>query len=426
MEPTTVLKESVDPDEIDPELVANAKESMAIVIPHKVPFWEIQPAGAHVKEKKKFLFIFKRPVLKEEEAKALGKAVLQAPGNSRGKINKLIKKYPHNGVLMMYSAMSTFGMILNSAHKDESLSGFKVAVKEAATALLSDQISLNHTETFFKIYFAYLDRFKRFQIETYEQMAQEPRLEDLKQPFLNAIQLNEQLYSDRLSIQKILNRLKHRMKPAMQVNNIEFALIKEAAHHIINNNPSEKCRVGTASETIAYAHALGAAFARIPILFPVVDKIVASYPDISRTFLLRKISINSTRNFVKFRMAAAEGEKDTMTKICKTLLRENTFAITKLEGQSLYQPYETDPFFNLAFLAELSHGLYSDSDHQEIVDSAIKAMDAIINRDMSKNHGFTENANRLTHKLATLKSSATDSDTEQSPTVPNEEAPAEL
>ena len=423
-EASTVVPEPTDPDQIDPELIKNTKEAMIIAIPYKEKFWEIESAGAGKKEKKKFLGVFKRRVFKEEEAKELGKAVLQSPGNTRLKINKLMKKYPHNGLLLMFSAMSTFGMILNSSNKDESLTGFKIAVKEAASALLSNQISLANTETFFKIYFAYLDRFKRFQIETYEEMTNEPRLEDLKRPFLNAIQINEQLFSDRLSIQKILNRLKQRMKPAMQLNNIEFDMIREAAQHVINNNPSEKCRVGTASETITFTHAIASAFARTPLLFPVVDKILGAFPDISRTYLLRKICINSIRNFVKYRIAAAEGEKETMAKICKTLHRENTFAVTKLEGQSLYQPYETDPFFNLAFLAELSHGLYSDTDHQEIVEQAIKAMEIVINHDMSKNHIFTENASRLSHKLVTLKSSTSVTESSESTDTAMEEAPA--
>lgn len=421
--PTAVAGQSADPDIIDPALINKVKEALAIPVPHKETSWEIEPAGAHLKEKKKFLGIFKKRVLKEEMAKELGKSVLQSPGNTRIKIARLRKKYPHNGLLLMLSAMSSFGMILNSSNKDESLAGFKVVVKEAASALLSDQISLANTETFFKIYFAYLDRFKRFQIETYEAMIAEPRLKDVKQQFLNAIQINEQLFSDKRAIQMILNRLKQRMKPGMQANNIEFALIQEAAQHIINNNPSEKCRVGTARETITYAHAIATAFARIPLLFPVVDKIVAALPAMNRTFQLRKISINSTRNFVKFRIAAAEGEKETMTKLCKTLLRENTFAVAKLEGQSLYQPYETDPFFNLAFIAEISHGLYSDTDHHEIVDSAIKAMEAVINRDMSKNHGFTEAATLLSHKLATLKSATAAADNSAPPADLVEEAP---
>ncbi|MBU2644075.1 hypothetical protein KKI24_05160 [bacterium] len=389
---------------IDLELKNNVKEAMAIPSSHKNPFWELEAVDQDAQKKRKFLGIFKRRALKEDEVKELRTAVAQAPGNTRVKLTKLRKKYPDNGLLLMLSATATYGMVLNSSNKDTSLTGYKMAVKEAATALLSNQISLANIEMFFKIYFSYLDRYKRFQISIYEEMLQEPSLEGFKREFLNAIQIGEQLLSDRESIQKTINILKKRMKSSQHTSIIDFQLILEVTHHIVNGDLTKKNRLGTASETIAYTHAIANAFARIPILFPVVDKILAQLPESHKSFLLRKIAINSTRNFVKFKLAAAEGEKEVMSRIGKTILRENAFAVTKLEGQSLCQPYETDAYFNLAFMAELSHGLYNDTDHQEIVNLAIDAMDTVISHDMSKKHIFTETANRLSHKLGTLKS----------------------
>ena len=409
---------------VDSVLIQKVKEAINIPDAYKDRFWELEPVGVDQKDKKKILGVFGRRSLKEDEAKELRKAVVQSPGNTRVKIDRLRKKYPDNGLLLMFSAMCTYGMVLNSSNKDEALDGFKSAVKEAATALLSDQISLYNMEMFFKIYFAYLERYKRFQVNVYEEMLRDPRLESTKREFLNAIQIGEQFFSEKNGIQKIINRLKKKMKSSMYISNIDFMLIKETAHQIINGNSAEKSKLGTASETIAYIHAVASAFARIPVLFPVVDKILSQLPEMHKAFLLRKISINTTRNFVRFRMAAAEGEKEVMAKIGKTIIKENTFAMAKLEGQSLYQPYETDPFFNLVSLAELSHGLYSDTDHQDIVDSAIEAMDAVISRDMSKNHIFTETATKLSHKLSILKTSFTPAEevTAQTP-LPDQRKP---
>ena len=391
---------------IDPVLKNNVQKAIAIPAPDKDGFWKLKQNDPDRKRQKRFLGLFGRRSLNDEEYTELKKAVTQSPGNTRVKINKLRKKHPDDGLLVMCSAMSTFGMVLNSSNKDIAFDGFRMAAKEAATALLWDQISLFNVETFFKIYFAFMERFKRFQIVVYEEMLKEPRLEDSKRDFLNAIQISDQLYSDKESIQKIINNLKQRMKSSMYTKTIEFNLIKESAHHVVNDNRSEKNRMGTAGETIAYSQAIAAAFARTPILSPVVDRILALLPEMQKAFLLRKISINSTRNFVKFRMAAAEGEKEAMSKIGKTILKENTFGISKQEGHSLNQPYETDSFFNLAYLAELSHGLFNDTDHREIVDTAIDAMNTVIAHDMSKNHVFTEMATRLSHKLGILRSSS--------------------
>lgn len=405
---------------IDPELIANVKQAMAVPAPNKDIFWELIPLDPEKKRKKSVFKMLRRQAPREEIYQELKKAVEQAPGNTRVRIKKLRKKYPYDGALLMYSAMSTFGMVLNSCNQEIAFGGFRNAAKEAANALLWDQISLANVEAFFKIYFAYLDRFKRFQVVIYEQMLKEPRLEDNKRDFLNAIQIAEQLYSDREGIQKVLNNLKQRMKSSMYAKNIEFSLIREAAHHIVKENRMEKTKLGTAGETIAYIHAMASAFARIPILSPVVDKILAEMPEAQKTFLLRKISINSTRNFVKYRMAAAEGDKEQMAKLGKTILRENTFGTAKLEGHSLNQPYETDPFFNLAYLAELSHGLYTDSEHQEIVETAMEAMNTVISHDMSKNHIFTDMATRLSHKLGILRS-ANASQEEGKKEAPSEE-----
>ncbi|MFH2130151.1 MAG: hypothetical protein ABIK68_07240, partial [bacterium] len=125
---------------IDLELISNVKEAMAIPSSHKNPFWELQAVDQDEQKKQKFLGIFKRRTLKEDEVKELRTEVVQAPGNTRVKLKKLRKKYPDNGLLLMLSATATYGMVLNSSNKDTSLTGYKMAVKEAATALLSNQI----------------------------------------------------------------------------------------------------------------------------------------------------------------------------------------------------------------------------------------------------------------------------------------------
>ncbi|NQU65149.1 MAG: hypothetical protein HQ517_12830 [SAR324 cluster bacterium] len=389
---------------IDPELIKKVKEALSIPAPHKEAFWQIMPVEDDQKNRNKRLGLFRRRALRNNEIEDLKKAVEQSPGNTRVKIVKLRKKHPENGMLLMLSALCTHGMVLNSSNQDEALTGYKMATKEAATALLRDEISLYNLEMFFKIYFAYLDRFRRFQVKVYEEMLDEPRLEDTKREFLNALQIGDQLFAEKNDIQKIINRLKNRIKSSMYNSTFEFSLIKEVTHHIVNGELAKKNKLGIASETIAYIQAIAVTCARIPILSPVVDKILEQFPETHKSFFLRKISINSARNFIRFKMAAAEGEKELMSKIGKTILRENTFAVAKLENQSLYQPYETDAFFNLAFLTELSYGLYSDLDQQEMIEAAMAAMDTVISHDMSKKHIFTQTANRISQKLGNLKS----------------------
>ncbi len=161
--------------------------------------------------------------------------------------------------------------------------------------------------------------------------------------------------------------------------------------------------MGTASEIIAYIYALSIAFAKIPFLTNLVDEILKLLPDSNKALLIRKISIRSIRNFSRFKLATVEGDRELMAKIGKIVFKDNLAGIQKLEGQSLYQGYETDPFFNLAYIAEMTVGLYQPDDYGKIINVALQAVEAVIKRDMSKNHLFTDSANNHTHKLQLLK-----------------------
>ncbi len=391
------------PGIVDPQLIKRIKTAMKIAAPEKDSYWEIEPVGQDEQKKKKILGIFKRPTLSEDLTRELRKEVVQTPGNTLSKVNRLRKKYPNDGLLVLFSSICAYGNAINSGSKEGAFHSFKSAVQDAAIAIYSDQVCLYSMEMFFKNYFAYLDRFRRFQIAVYEEMVQDPQLDGYKKDFLNAIQISEQLFAEKTGVQKVINQLKKRIKSSMYNTNIDAPLIREAAHQIVNGKASEKCRMGTASETIAFVHAMASTFARVPILFGVVDKILGQLPDLHKSFVLRKISISSIRNFVKLRMAAAEGDKELMSRISQTIFKENTAAMIKLEGQSLYQPYETDPFFNIAYLAELSHGSRGDSYYQELITTAVDAMEEVIKRDMSKNNVFTETATKLSRKLSIHK-----------------------
>jgi len=53
---------------------------------------------------------------------------------------------------------------------------------------------------------------------------------------------------------------------------------------------------------------------------------------------------------------------------------------------------------------EVLHGLFTDTEHHEIVETAVEAMNTVISHDMSKNHVFTDMATRLSHKLGIMRS----------------------
>ncbi len=394
---------------IDPELLKRIGEVSALPLPRGDEFWKIEKVTTNLTEKK-FLGLFKKKTLGPEEIKDLRKSALQSPGNTRTRINKLKKQYPDNPTLYMLSAICTNGMLLNSSNQKEVFRGLKTSSKEAAMALVSNGVSVYNCENFFRIYFTMLDRFKRQQIKVYERVTQDPRHENYKQQLVIVMQLCDQLMTDKSRVFNVLNHLKKKLKSSLYAAPFSFRLISNACKYIELGKPKEKTVLGTASEVIAFIYALCVAFARIPFLTTLVDEILELLPDANKALLLRKISIRSVRNFAYFRLATTEGEREVMAKIGKQIFKDNLTGVQKLEGQSLYQSYETDPFFNLAFIAEMSAGLYKKEDHDKIIDTAIRAVESVVKRDMSKNHMFTETASGHTHKLNLLKEGKTGTD----------------
>jgi len=359
---------------LDPETINKIKETLSVPVPEKDEFWRIEGLASSDKADKKILGIFKKKTLGVEEINDLRKSALQSPGNTRTKIAKLKKQYPDSPILYMLSAICTHGMLMNSSNQREVMKGLKIAAKEGAIALVSNGISVYNCENFFRIYFALIDRLKRIQIRNYEMVNQDPRLEGFKQQLIIAMRAVDQLNGEKLKIFNLLNFLKKKLKSSQYTTVFSFHFIREAIKRLELGTPKEKVLVGTANEVIAYVYALAVAFARTPILWPLVDEITHLMPDSIKSLLVRRISINSVRNFTKFRLAAIEGDREKMSKLGKTIMKENMIGVQKLDGQSLYQSYETDPFFNLAFIAELTVGLYKEDDHKKIIQTAIQAL----------------------------------------------------
>lgn len=405
-EPEGEAKENSKSFQISPALVKKIKDANAVPLPGKDEFWFIESLISDAKNKRKILRIFKKKSLKADELINLRKGAIQSPGVTRTKIQKLKKQYPNDPSLFMLSAISTNGMLRNSSNQNEVVKGLKFAAREAAIALVSDEVSIYNSDSFFTIYFNLLNRLKRHQLKVYEEVRADPRLESSKTELVSSMRIVDQLASEQSKITGTLNNLKKKLKSSHYITIFDLKSIREAISRVTLGNPKEKSKVGTASEMIVFIYAFMGAFSRIPILSPLVDQILQILPDSNQQMLLRKISINTMRNFSRFKLVQAEGDRNQMAKLGKFIMKDNMAGIQKLSGQSLYQGYETDPFFNMAIIAHLTTELYQGNDYQQILATAIEAMETVIKRDMSKNHIFTESANNHLRKLTKLKESA--------------------
>ena len=375
------------------------QEVSDLPIPGMGPSWHLE---GMVKEKKSgsgFFGIFGKRDIDPNEIAELRKAAQVQPGQTQGKLAKLKKQFPGNPELLMLSAVCTHGNMMNSA-SGKQLEGFKSAARDAARCLLSNGIY--NAENFIKIYYMMLDRYKREQIKVFEEVRTDPRLDSLKHKMTLEMRLIDYLASDRKKNLNILAHLKKKLKSSSYSQYFDFFALAKACQLVSDGQGKETLEFCSAAEFIAYVYALAVAFAKIPILNPLTDRILEIIPPKNLNLALRRVSIASVRHFGQFRIATILGEREKMKKAGQIIYQENLNMVKKMETMALYQVYETDPFFNVGFVAELTAGLYEAKDQARMVQNAIAAMETVIKKDMSKNHIFTDSARNHTHKLSAL------------------------
>jgi hypothetical protein len=395
-------KSSQTPLTLDPKTLELIKNAQKVPIPEKDDYWTIEGIS-DTKVKKKVFGIFNKKGIKPEEINELRKMAVQSPGNTRVIVNKMLKKHADNPTLYMLSAICTHGMLMNSSNQKEMVNGLKSATKEATKALLSDGISIYNCENFLKIYYSLVDRIKRSQVKAYEIVVHDPRLDRQKKSLTTSMRICDLLSSDKSKSLNVIALLKKKLKTTtFYTANLSYLDISNAGRLVEQGKPKEECGIVKAGELVAYIYALLNAFARIPILNKTANTILEFWPSSNRALYLRKVSVKSLINFTNYKIAALESDQKKMQNISRTILKENMSAMQKLDGQALYQAYETDPYFNVAFIAQLSFGLFSADDQSKVINSAIKAVETVIKRDMTKNHVFTDVAKTHTHRLTNL------------------------
>ena len=388
---------------VDPNLVDMVEKAKKIPMPSKDDYWNVQ-VDLKTQKYKKVLGIFKKKDISLQDVNQLRKSAIQSPGNTRVIVNKLIKKHPQDSTLLMISAICTHGMLMNSSNQKEMVPGLKSAVKECIRALMNDGISVYNCENFLRIYFTMIDRLKRLQIKTYNVIMHDPHLEQSKNIITHAMRISDLLCADKSKSMNVIAHLKKKLKTTtFYTANISFVDINNAVRLVEQGRSKEKCGIALAEELIAYIYALLIAFARIPILATFVSQILNLFSSTNRALFLRKVSVRSACNLTLFKIAVIESQPKQMQKLGQIILKENMVAVKKLEGHPLHQIFETDPFFNIAIIAELTYGLFKRDDQLKILTTAIQAVENVIKHDMTKNHIFTESAKTHTHRLMALK-----------------------
>ena len=385
----------------DAKLLADIQLAMELPLPFKSDYWRLEATSAP-SSKKSILRIFKKKEFSEEEMSKLRQESESAPGQARVKIQMLGNKFATNTSLMMLSAYCTYRMVLNSANRKEALGGLKTATKEAALALMSDGISLYNVEAFFTIYFEYLSRLKRFQVATYKPLREGTSHKGHLKNLANAIKLVDSLFEEKSRATKVLHQVRGKFKSSSYTLPWEFADIQTAGKMVEQSDYKVPCGPAEARELLFYSLALTEIFARIPILFPLVESILKLAPESTPSLFLRKNSIQITHIFTQLNAAIQEDDSDRQVTLARQIIKTSSDNIHKMANQPIKQSFEADPFFHLSRATLLTSANFGIDERKMMLQKSIVAMKHVAKLDLTKNHVYTDSAQSIERRLNDL------------------------
>ncbi|MDH5559623.1 MAG: hypothetical protein OEY59_02055 [Deltaproteobacteria bacterium] len=390
------------PEEIGQRLAKDIKEAMDIPLPYQNEDWLLKVNMDQSNKEKSLFGLIKKKGLAEEELSELRKSAAQSPGTTRSQVIKLIKQYPGNPNLYTLSAICQSGMLMSGASTENILSGLKSATKESAYALFNNGISVYNTENFIKIYFNLLERQKRYQTRLISEIQQDNNLDRYKQDLILAGRISDQLIGEKKRSTNIIAQLKKKLKSSLYVSAFSISEIQEALNHFETGNLKEKLPSGTVNEVIVYLFAILNIFSHIPIMLPMVESIMTIFPPNHKGLSLRKLSLKSSGLFSKLKVSLIIGDIDKIKELANIIYKDNCSMLSTMEGESICCSYESDPYFNLGILAELTYGFFEPEKQSQLIAVSSRAIEAVIKKDMSKNQMFTELATNHSQKLLRL------------------------
>lgn len=376
-------------------------EALLFPMPLVNSYWGPDGLSVEPEKRRGLAGLFKRKDVSSELLNNLRKEASSAPGSTLNRVRKLLKNHPNHPFLLMLSAVCNTGMNLNSG-QEGVIGGFRIATKEAARALSNDGLSLYNCEHFLRIYHIYIERLKLHQGRTLDMIRKDALYESKRPELAHSVRISKLLQQDRKKSFSIITHLKKRMKTGQYVQFIPYLEIRRAVKKLENGLPEDPAYMGMAREFIGYIYAFCIAFSRIPAMDFLVDRMLECFGESERSLYLRKASILSVRYFLQYRYYVLEGKRKKMVEVGKKIYKINRLAVQKTDGQPICQLFESDPFLNLAQLAEMTYGLFDPQLQDQILKTGVRAAETLFLQDGTKGRLFADTARSYTHRLVLL------------------------
>lgn len=396
-------KEAKSDGQSEARLLEDINVSLLLPLPEADEFWNMDE-GAVQRGRKSILKIFKKKELTEDEMSTLRQEAEIAPGRARVKIQMLSKKFAESNSLKMLAALCTFRMIKTSTNRKQSLEGLKAATRDSAYVLINDGISLFNCETFFLIYFEYLNKLKRFQAVTFRTVREGVSHKNYMVKLATALKTTDGLLDEKNRATKVLGQIKGKFKSSSYTVPWDFLDIQKAGKKVDEREYKAICGPAEAREILIYSLALTDLFARIPILTPLVESILNLIPDNTLSISLRKSSILITHMFTQLNIAIQEENIEKKQALGRHIFKAASDELHRIANKPIKQSFEADPYFFLSRVALLTFGSYQADEQKVILLTSLRAMKQAARLDMTKHHIYTESAQMMTQKISNLLS----------------------
>jgi hypothetical protein len=345
-------------------------------------------------ERKTRLFSLKdRPPNLSELRKELNR-ISESTGYSdtRDRIKNLLKKYPTYADLRALNAIQIFSDLSQAGLQEKKLAISKSALIEIALAMHNGAVSVYNVTWLTKIYIRYLEILRdRMNAEVksakqqinwkVNQKIDEMRIKQRQVDYLLTIK-------DKLGG---LTTLNNKLKGSDYVTDLMTKKTIQGA--FLAAQKGSTIKIGS-EKSPAYILlmliTISLLLARMPIFRKLIENILITIPDLSKSVVLQKTMINNMILVTDFQLAMAAGDQTKSKQYANELYHRCSGVYNGfVKGRVMTKPYEVDPILKMAWISKESKGLIEKEEYKNRLLNSLKLLN-ILSRNREEVKGAFE------------------------------------
>ena len=385
----------------DPELEMKLLAATIVPVPKLDPFWKVTSVFLDKRKRnaRKSMFGNEFNQTRVDKLKDLAK---KTPGSVRLEVQKMLKSHPRERDLYMLSAVCTNRMLKNTrADIKDVVDGMVLGVIDGAIGVVSDGLSINNLQNFFEVYFAFLEKLKRYQERTYDLVRNDTGYGPLRMNLAYALQITDLLYEKQEACLGMLAVMaKNFNKSSLAHVRFDFLSLNKAVNYINAGMPTKKLGdLGTAEEFVNNVLGMLQTLVKVPLLDPLVDQISKHLSTSKPGMRIKIVGIHSARLFFEFKLAIILRDMENMKILARRLFKLNLAMIRAVKNRTIAAKSEFEPYLNLGTVVEFSINLFPKQEQEIMVKTAIKILERTPLLDTTDDRRFAKQCDQMAIQL---------------------------